>query len=90
MKTASFVVNSYIYHENSWKICFPFFLLPKRAVTGYKFLAFSFDTVDSLIPFNSFPKAGLLEPNGGEECCSAVTDLCTFPDGTFVAVAVQK
>ncbi|KAL5561703.1 hypothetical protein UlMin_031450 [Ulmus minor] len=36
-------------------------------------------------------KAGLLESNGKEEeCYSAVTDLCTNPDGTLVAVAVQS
>ncbi|KAF3436276.1 hypothetical protein FNV43_RR23368 [Rhamnella rubrinervis] len=36
-------------------------------------------------------KAGLLESNGREEeCCSAITDLCTNSDGTLVAVAVQS
>ncbi|PON55236.1 Guanine nucleotide-binding protein, beta subunit [Parasponia andersonii] len=36
-------------------------------------------------------KAGLLVSNGREaECYSAVTDLCTNPDGSLVAVAVQR
>ncbi|KAM1805416.1 hypothetical protein ACFX12_031170 [Malus domestica] len=35
-------------------------------------------------------KAGLLESNGIEECHGAVTDLCTIPDSTLVAVAVQR
>lgn len=36
-------------------------------------------------------KAGLLESNGtGEECNPAITDLCTFPDGTLIAVATQS
>ncbi|KAM1169344.1 hypothetical protein ACFX19_031681 [Malus domestica] len=35
-------------------------------------------------------KAGLLESNGIEECHGAVTDLCTIPDSTLVAVAVQS
>ncbi|KAM1057912.1 hypothetical protein COP1_031222 [Malus domestica] len=34
-------------------------------------------------------KAGLLESNGIEKCHGAVTDLCTIPDSTLVAVAVQ-
>ncbi|KAM1001455.1 hypothetical protein ACFX15_007633 [Malus domestica] len=35
-------------------------------------------------------KAGLLESKGIEECYGAVTDLCTIPDSTLVAVAVQR
>lgn len=35
-------------------------------------------------------KAGLLESKGIEECYGAVTDLCTIPDSTLVAVAVQS
>ncbi|XP_050263596.1 uncharacterized protein LOC126707905 isoform X2 [Quercus robur] len=36
-------------------------------------------------------KAELLESNGKEEECNlAVTDLCTFPDGTLIAVATQS
>ncbi|KAL4602955.1 uncharacterized protein LOC142613896 [Castanea sativa] len=36
-------------------------------------------------------KAELLESNGKEEECNlAVTDLCTFPDGTLIAVAAQS
>ncbi|KAF5462663.1 hypothetical protein F2P56_018651 [Juglans regia] len=36
-------------------------------------------------------QAGLLESNGrGEESNSAVTDLCTIPDGTMIAVAIQS
>ncbi|PRQ26071.1 putative transcription factor WD40-like family [Rosa chinensis] len=36
-------------------------------------------------------KAGPLEFKGiEEECCAAVTDLCTIPDSTLVAVAVQR
>ncbi|KAM5563708.1 hypothetical protein ABKV19_018361 [Rosa sericea] len=36
-------------------------------------------------------KAGPLEFKGlEEECCAAVTDLCTIPDSTLVAVAVQS
>ncbi|PRQ26070.1 putative transcription factor WD40-like family [Rosa chinensis] len=36
-------------------------------------------------------KAGPSEFKGiEEECCSAVTDLCTIPDSTLVAVAVQS
>ncbi|XP_041018737.1 tRNA (guanine-N(7)-)-methyltransferase non-catalytic subunit wdr4-like [Juglans microcarpa x Juglans regia] len=36
-------------------------------------------------------KAGLLESNRrGEECNSAITDLCTIPDCTMIAVAIQS
>ncbi|KAE8009746.1 hypothetical protein FH972_006165 [Carpinus fangiana] len=35
-------------------------------------------------------KAGLLESRRGEECNSPVTNLCTIPDGTLIAVAIQS
>ncbi|XP_068311518.1 uncharacterized protein [Pyrus communis] len=40
--------------------------------------------------FDIREKAGLLGSNGIEECHGAVTDLCTIPDSTLVAVAVQS